>query len=144
MRVLAVDPGEKRHGIAISDQSGTIANPLTIIKHSSREKDAAAVLNLALERDAKIIVIGMTTDAEGNPSLMGRKAVRLAASIRKQTEIPVVLWDESESTKTALAAKKTSTSLKKKRSPLDDLAATVILQSYLDAQRNKKEDRQLP
>ncbi len=134
MRVLAIDPGEKNLGIALSDPSGTIANPLTVIKHVSRQIDAAAIAQLAREHEAGLIVVGQSLDDENEPTLQGRRAAKLAASIRSQTELPVRLWDESGSTQAARRARiAMGSSRRKRRGHLDDLAATFILQSYLNA-----------
>ena len=65
MRILAVDHGEKRIGLALSDPTGTIANPLTVIKHVSRTIDAAQVATLASEHEARLIVIGQSFDENG-------------------------------------------------------------------------------
>ncbi len=134
MRVLGIDPGAKRLGLAISDLSGTIANPLTVIGHISRPVDAAAIAAIAVENQAGLIVVGQSLDEEGQPTQEGRRASRLAAAIRGQTSLPVVLWDEADSTQSALAARRAlGSSRRKRRGHLDELAATVILQSFLDA-----------
>lgn len=134
MRILAVDPGEKRLGIAISDPSGTIANPLTVLKHISRPLDAAAIAQLARENQAGLIVIGQALDEDGLPTPEGRRAGRLAEAVQGQTDLPVVLWDESGSTREARSARLAMGASRRKRSGhLDDLAATYILQTYLDA-----------
>ncbi|MEW6650681.1 MAG: Holliday junction resolvase RuvX [Chloroflexota bacterium] len=132
-RILAIDPGDRRIGIALSDPTGTIANPLTVIRHVSRQVDAALIAQIANEHDAVMIIIGQALDSFGLPGASGRKAARLAEIVRTQTSIPVVLWDESGSTQTARAAAAALGSKRKRaRSHLDELAATVILQSYLD------------
>ena len=137
MRTLAIDPGEKNIGIALSDPTGTIANPLTVLRHVSRPIDAATVAQIASENDVGLIIIGQTFDDEGQPTFSGRRAARLAGAIRTQTQIPVKLWDEDFSTQTARSARIALGSQRKKRvGHLDDLAATVILQSYLDSQIN--------
>lgn len=134
MRILAVDHGEKRIGLAISDLTGTIANPLTVIKHVSRAIDAAQVATIASEQDAGLIVIGQAFDEDGQPNLAGRRASRFAEALRTQTDLPVELWDESFSTQEARAARiRMGGSRKKRAGHLDEFAATVILQSYLDA-----------
>ena len=134
MRILAVDPGEKRIGIAISDPTGTIANPLTVLKHVARPVDAAAIAQLAQEYGAVLIIVGQNLDAEGQHTLQSRMAGRLAEAIRAQISVPVEMWDESGSTKAARAARIAMGVRKnKRRGHMDDLAATVILQSYLDA-----------
>jgi len=134
MRILAVDPGEKRLGIAISDPSGTIANPLKVIQHVSRIIDAAAIAQIASEQQAGRIVVGQALDMDNLPTLQSRRAARLAAAIRQQIDLPVELWDESDSTQAARQARIAMGVSRRKRSGhLDDLAATFILQTYLDA-----------
>lgn len=134
MRILAVDPGEKRLGIAISDSSGTIANPLMVLKHVSRPLDAAAIAQLAGENQAGRIVVGQSLDEDGLPTPEGRRAGRLAEAIQGQTDLPVVLWDESGSTQEARSARLAMGASRRRRAGhLDDLAATYILQTYLDA-----------
>jgi putative Holliday junction resolvase len=134
MRILAVDPGEKRLGIALSDPTGTIANPLTVIKHISRPVDAAMIAQLAREHEAGIIIVGQALDDDNQPTLQSRKSARLAEAIRTQTDLPVELWDESDSTQAALAARiAMGVPRRKRRGHLDDLAATYILQTYLDS-----------
>ncbi len=133
MRVLAVDPGQRRIGIAISDESGSIANPLLVFKHQSRSSNAQRIVDLAVEHQALEIVVGQSLDEDGKPTFSGRQAARLAAAIRARTEIPVRLWDESDSTRRAqIAAREMRVRRKARRGHLDDLAATVILQTYLD------------
>ncbi len=134
MRILAVDPGEKFIGVAISDPTGTIAGPLTILRHRSRQEDAAALARLAAEHGAARIVVGQATDAQGHPTtLQARRAANLAAALRETTSLPVVLWDETGSTQAALEAwRLMGTARRRKRRP-DAVAATVILQRYLDA-----------
>lgn len=138
MRVLAVDPGEKRLGIAISDPTGTIANPLTVLEHVARPVDAAAIAALARQHGVERIVIGQALDEEGQTTSQGRRAARLAEAVRLQVAgeaIAVVLWDESNSTQEARRARiALGVRRKQRRGHLDALAATVILQSYLDSQ----------
>jgi putative Holliday junction resolvase len=137
MSILGVDPGSKRIGLAVSDSSGSIANPLTVIEHVSRPLDAAAIAQIASDQKAKRIIVGQSLDEQGKPTLEGRRAARLAAALRSQTDLPVELWDESFSTQEARAARIAMGAPKsKRRGHMDALAATVILQSYLDAHRN--------
>jgi putative holliday junction resolvase len=134
VRILAVDPGEKRIGLALSDPSGTIANPLTVLKHVSRTVDAATIAQLALEHEAERIIVGQALDDDNQPTPQSRRAYRLAAAIRSQTRTPVELWDESGSTQAAQAARiAMGVSRRKRGGHMDDIAATYILQTYLDA-----------
>lgn len=134
-RILCVDPGEKNLGLAISDPSGTIANPLSVLRHVSRPLDAAAIAQAAREHAAVKIVIGAALDEDGNSTPQSRRAGRLAEAIRTQTNLPVELWDESGSTQAARHAYiSMGVSRRKRRGHLDEVAATYILQTYLDAQ----------
>ncbi|KAA0285080.1 MAG: Holliday junction resolvase RuvX [Anaerolineales bacterium] len=137
MRIFAVDHGEKRIGLAISDPTATIASPLKVIRHVSRVIDAAQVAEMALQNDAGLIVVGQSYDEDGNPNPAGRRAGRFADELRSQTNIPVVLWDESHSTQIARAARiELGVSRKKRAGHQDEYAAVVILQSYLESKRN--------
>jgi len=134
VRVLAVDPGDKRLGIAISDLTGTIASPVCVLNHVSREENALAILTIAEKKEAKLIVIGQALNWDGDLSFQGRKSTRLAEKIRALGSIPVILWNEYGSTNAARNARQMmNVSRKKRAGHLDDLAATVILQTYLDA-----------
>ena len=136
MRILAVDHGEKHIGLALSDPTATIASPLKVIKHVSRLMDAAQVANLAAENDVALIVIGQSYDEEGKPNLAGRRAAKFAEALKEQTQIPLVLWDESFSTQEARATRiEMGVSRKKRAGHLDELAAVMILKSYLDANK---------
>ena len=133
MRILGVDPGEKNIGIAISDPTGTIANPLMIIQHVSRPVDAASIAQIAEDYQVKKIIVGQALDLDNLPTFQGRKAARLAAAIRTQTRVPVELWDETGSTQAARQAMIAANAPRSsRRGHHDDLAATYILQSYLD------------
>jgi putative Holliday junction resolvase len=135
--VLAVDPGEKNIGLAISDPQGIIAHPLAVISHSSRPVDAATIAQIAVENDARLIVVGQALDADDQPTVQSRRASRLAQAIRSQTTLPVVMWDETGSTQTVQAALlEMGVPSSKRRGHQDHLAATYILQTYLDAHRS--------
>lgn len=138
MRILAVDHGEKRIGLALSDPTSTIASPFKVIEHISRTIDAAQVANLASENKVGLIVIGQSFDEEGKPNLAGRRAAKFADALKAQTQIPVLLWDESFSTQDARATRiEMGVSRKKRSGHLDELAAVMILRSYLESQIQK-------
>jgi putative pre-16S rRNA nuclease len=142
MRILAVDPGEKRIGLALSDPTATIANPLAVLHHVSRTIDAAQIVSFAIEHSAGYILVGVTRDDDGELTPQGRSASRLADAIRMQTSVPVELWDESGSTQAARQASITLgvSSVKRRRQGhghLDEFAATYLLQTYLDTHPSK-------
>jgi putative holliday junction resolvase len=137
MRILAVDHGAKRIGLALSDSTATIASPLKVVEHVSRRIDAAQVAELASQNDVVLIVVGQSYDEEGKPNPAGRSAGRFAEELKNQTNIPVELWDESHSTQIARAARiELGVSRKKRAGHQDEFAAVVILQSYLEAHRD--------
>ena len=143
MRVLAVDHGEKHIGLALSDPTATIASPFKVLQHASRLMDAAQVANLASENDVTLIVIGQSFDEEGKPNLSGRRAAKFAEVLKGQTQIPVILWDESLSTQDARAARiEMGVPRRKRAGHMDELAAVMILKSYLEAnKRSSPADR---
>jgi putative Holliday junction resolvase len=129
MKVMAVDPGDVRIGLAISDEMGLIARPLTVIRHQSRTKDAEAILREVTAQGAKCIIVGVALDLEGKYGPQARKALRLVEVLQENTTLPVETWDESGSTEKASRGKK-------KDDMLDARAAAVILQEYLDGTKS--------
>ena len=87
MRVLAIDPGSKNIGLAISDPSGTIANPLSIVKHESREKDTNLIAGLVMEHEVDLVIVGCSFDDEGLPTYEGRKAKRFARELAEKVKV---------------------------------------------------------
>lgn len=127
-RILAVDPGQARIGIALSDPTATIAQPLLVLRHSSRQQDAHAIVQLAIEHEAELILIGVAMDLEGNVGPQARKALRLVDTLREVGDLPVTTWDESGSTQAAQRGRR-------KDDMLDARAAAFVLQEYLNAQK---------
>ncbi len=137
MRILAIDHGEKRIGIALSDPTGAIASPLTVLHHISRPLDVARVLEIARQHDVLRIIVGQSLDESGRPNAAGRRAVRFAQALQEQTDLPVELWDESLTTHDARAIRiALGLSRKRRAGHHDALAAAILLQSYLEARRS--------
>ncbi|HAE85305.1 MAG TPA: Holliday junction resolvase RuvX [Anaerolineaceae bacterium] len=133
LKYLCVDPGEVRIGIAISDETGSLARPLAILGHVSRVIDAMGIMQLALENQVDAIVVGQALDSNGKPGPKARSAARLAEALRVLGEMPVYLWDESYSSQKAAELRiAKGISRKKRAQPIDDLAAAVILQDFLE------------
>lgn len=136
-RMMAIDPGEKRIGVAISDASGTITKPLTIIHHISREKDVEKILQIGRENNVGRIIVGFTQNEDGSLPPSGRNAFKLADELRLKCEVVVDLWDEFETTKEAKKILiKTNKPRKFRKGNHDDIAAAIILQSYIDNRIN--------
>jgi len=126
-RILAVDPGDVRIGLAVSDPTRIIARPLKIIEHQSRTQDAAAIIQEAVSQQADLILVGLALDQDGQTGPQARKALRLVEALRGATETAVEVWDETGSTERALDLGGGT------EGPVDARAAAVLLQEYLDA-----------
>jgi putative Holliday junction resolvase len=132
-RILAVDPGEKRLGLAVSDPTRTIASPLEVISHSSRIKDAREIMRIAQEQGATLIIIGHPLNWDGSESPQAAGSLKLAESLRELGSVPVELIDEYGSTQEAQQVRREMAVTREKRAGhLDDLAAAIILQHYLE------------
>ena len=135
MKILGIDHGNVRIGVAISDETGSFARPLTIITHVSRAQDAEEVCKLCEEHDCGMIVVGIPYDSDGSEGLRARSVLRFVAQLQSVSSAPVLTWDESFSSQKIIA---TSIQMNKRRSSrreaLDDKAAAAILQGHLDHQ----------
>jgi putative Holliday junction resolvase len=125
-RILAVDPGEARIGIAISDPTGSIAQPLTVLAHQSRAADAAAICALAREQQAALILVGVALDTEGRVGPQARRSLRLVEALRSACDLPVETWDESGTTQQARSVRRGDRAT-------DARAAAFLLQDFVDA-----------
>lgn len=142
MKFLGIDHGNARIGVAISDPTGILARPFQIIKHTSRAEDARVVLNIAVEEGCQTIVVGLPLDSDGSLGPRARSVNRFIDELQSQADLCVIAWDESHSTQHAMRASISRGEGKKKRQdPMDDQAAAIILQDYLDHrhQQNQKE-----
>lgn len=132
-RILAIDPGEKRIGIAISDPSRTIAGGVTIIKHVSLVEDCEKITQFARENEVTRIIIGAPFDESVELRPQVRHAQKIAEVLRERTNLPVELWDEQGTTQAARAARiSMGVNRRKRGGHLDDVAAVILLQNYLD------------
>jgi putative Holliday junction resolvase len=130
---LAIDPGERHLGVALSDPSGTVARPLTTLQHAARAVDAARISALASEHEVTLILIGVALDAEGRPGAQARHAQNLAAAVRERTPVPVRLYDESFSTRAAQASMRAAGKKRRaRREQVHAVAAATLLQGFLD------------
>ena len=133
-KVLGVDYGEQRTGVAISDESRTIAFPRETLACPRVEQAAAAVARLAEAEQVIEIVVGYPLNMNGTLGARTARTDEFLAELAKRTAIPLKKWDERLSTKIAEAVLiEAGTSREKRRGVVDKLAAQVILQGYLDA-----------
>jgi len=143
MKVLAVDPGDKRLGLAISDPTGTISRPLCVIEHEARAMDAQKIVKIAEQESVRLIVIGWALDSEGEVGYRARKSKRLADAVQDLTDVPVRMWDESGTTQAAIQSRiDMGVGRKNRQGHLDDVAASILLQDFLIANEElvRKED----
>jgi len=134
VRILALDVGDRRLGVAVSDPLGMWARPLTVITRRSREQDFQAIARLVKEQGAARVVVGHPVTMSGEVGPQARRVERYAAALAERLGVPVVLWDERLSTAEAeRLLRESGESSRQYRGRLDAVAAAVILQSYLDA-----------
>jgi len=138
LRILGLDPGEKRIGIAISDPTGTLARPLQALERASRAEDFAAIAALVAEHDVALVVVGQPLSLDGTEGPQARRVARYADALAAHLPVPVVSWDERYTTAVANELLIQSRSKKARRrarasGQIDAIAAAVILQSYLDS-----------
>lgn len=131
--ILAVDPGEKHIGIAISDKTGTLARPLMLIDHNSMMLDAAQIAQAAEKNGVTRIIVGLPTGDMGKEIPQTRHAKKLIEAIQNQTDIEVEGWDEWGTTQTARnILVEVGVQRSKRGGHQDALAAAAILRSYLE------------
>ncbi len=137
MRVLALDLGDKRIGVALSDSTGLIARPLLVFKRTSRVADFVTVARLTAEYDVARVVVGLPISMDGSEGRQAAWVRDYCAALDETLTIPLFLWDERLTTYSAVELLREQG---KRPDPqwIDAVAAAVILQSYLDAQNVKR------
>ncbi len=134
MKYLGLDLGSKTLGIAVSDKLGMIASSLTVIRHNEEyEKLIDEVQSFVNELEIDAIVLGFPKNMNGSIGPKGELSISFKADLEERLKIPVYLQDERLSTKSATDVLiKGNMSRKKRKKVVDSLAATIILQTYLD------------
>jgi putative Holliday junction resolvase len=139
VRILAVDPGSKRVGLAISDPTGTIASGLSTVEAEPSETLAHRLAGIARSHEAERIVVGLPRRLDGSRGPEAAAAERLAAALRKAAHIPVETVDERLTTAAAERSLiDAGVRRDKRRQSVDRVAATILLQGHLDRLRIKK------
>jgi len=134
MRILALDLGERRVGVALSDPDGIMAQPLVQLEPRGRRDLVAAVVRLVEEHGAGRVLAGIPLLPDGMRGEQARRAEAVVAALRESLSVPVVEWDERFSTQEAeQALREAGVGPCRRRERLDKAAAAVILQAYLDA-----------
>ncbi len=134
MRVLALDIGQKRIGIAVSDPTQTLARSLLVLDHTDEAKALERVIALVQEQGVDRVVIGYPLSLTGDVGPQAERVGCFAEALAQVLEIPVDLWDERYSTVNAeRILRERGMRGRKRRRWVDATAAAVILQDYLDA-----------
>ncbi len=133
MRVLCLDVGEKRTGVAVSDALGMTANGIKTIESKDPIIEIKKIID-DYQEEIGSIVVGMPRMMDGTVGVQGETVLEFVKELKKETPLPVTLWDERLSTVTAEKVLiETNISRKKRKGLRDKVAATVILQNYLDS-----------
>lgn len=136
-RLLGIDFGSKRIGIATSDYTGVLASPLTVLDRSGdMKRDHKRIVELVVEEEAVAVVVGLPIDLSGKNGIAAQHVLLETKQLATVLDVPVLTYDERM---TSAAANRQladlGVSAKKRRITVDKFAAAFILQSYLDSQR---------
>ena len=130
-KVVAVDPGTRRLGIAVSDPEGRVALPLTVLEADPEFRELVELVN---KQEASEVVVGLPRKLDGTEGEAAQKARELAGQLQNLLEVPVRLVDERLTTAAAAQAfTEMEVSERNRRKSIDKVAATLLLQTYLDS-----------
>ena len=132
MKILAVDLGDARTGLALCDEGELLAFPAGVIHEKNREKILEKVANIARERRAGHVIVGYPKNRNNTLGERAKISEKFAESLKALLDVPVELWDERGTTLSAqIALNAGTTKGKKKRQVVDEVAATILLESFL-------------
>jgi putative Holliday junction resolvase len=134
MRILGVDPGERRIGLASSDSETKIASPLVSVDARNTEQALAAIASQCEQLAVEQIVVGLPLRLDGSEGEAARRARRFADKLKARTGLAVVMWDERLTSRAAgRVLGEAGVRGAKRRQSVDPIAAALILQGYLDS-----------
>jgi putative Holliday junction resolvase len=135
--LLAVDLGERRIGLAVSDPTGVLASALAVVHSHGRARDVQAVAETAQREGVEAVLVGVPVSMSGGRGPMAEKSHRFGELLAERSGLPVVYWDERLTTVEASRyLRDAGMRAAKRRQTLDAHAAAVLLQSYLDYVRS--------
>ena len=138
MRILAVDLGLQRTGVAISDEREILASPIGTVTEHNRDRLLEKVAALAAEHRAEHLVVGHPRNMDGSRGESAVRAEEFAAALSERTGLPYTLWDERLTTVSAIGfLNETNTRGKKRKAVVDTVSAVIILQDFIDSRKNK-------
>lgn len=136
MIIVSVDLGKARTGLAISDKTGFLASPLTMIEEKSPQKILEKVAQAIIESKAELIVVGLPKNMDGSEGESAQNARAFAEKLTEITGLKTVMQDERGTTITAHGyLNERDVRGKKRKAQVDTVAASIILQNYLDSHR---------
>ena len=136
MKILAIDLGLARTGIAVSDSREMLASPVGTLEEYNLDRLVTRVAAIAAEQRAELIVVGHPKNMDGSRGESARRAEDFAAALGQAAGLPVELWDERMTTVSAIGyLNQTDVRGKKRKQVVDTVAATIILQDFLDSRR---------
>ena len=137
--MLGIDYGSKRIGLAISDELGVIAQPLSIIERKNKQSDLEAIRKIIDSYQIEKIIIGYPVRLDGTEGIQCEKVDRFIALLNEELKLPIVKWNESLSSWEAEEViSEAGIKGKDRKKFIDKIAAAIILQSYLDQAKNVK------
>ena len=138
MKILAVDYGKARTGLAVCDKNELLASPLGVIAEHNHQRLAEKIADAAVQQGAEQIVLGLPRNMDGSEGESAQNAREFGNLLHRQTNLPVVMRDERCTTITAHGyLNTTDTRGKKRKAVVDCVAATIILQDYLNYRKNQ-------
>lgn len=140
-RVLAIDYGRRRHGLAVSDELALTAQPLPALVRKNRRADLRRLRELARSEGVNVILVGLPVHLDGRTGEMAKEATRFAERIEKELGLPVELRDERLTSWEAEELRNQSGTSRLKEGEIDSIAAAVLLRQFLD-ERRKHEIKQ--
>lgn len=142
--ILGLDIGDARTGVAISDELGIAAHPLCTIQRRSRKAVLTEVQALVTAHKVERIVVGLPLQLDGETGTQARKIKQFADKLEQQVNLPIIFWDESFTTfEAAQILRGTKKRRKKRKQVIDQVAAVLILEGYLDELRNSRRKGQV-
>jgi putative Holliday junction resolvase len=137
-RTLALDYGDRRIGIALSDELGLVARPLMTLTRTTWPADLARLKTLIHDHDVRRIVVGLPLDMDGRRGGRARLTEAFMEKVRAATRLPVIPWDERLTTVQAERVLISgNVSRARRRTVIDQVAAVILLQAWLDARRSE-------
>jgi len=134
VRILALDVGKRRIGVAVSDELGLTAQGLDTIQRTNTREDYAVIARLASEKEVGMILIGNPVNMSGQEGRQAEWVRRFAEGLGSRCGLPTQLWDERlTSVEAGRVLRQSGISIEKRARAVDRLSAVILLQSYLDS-----------